>query len=256
MVFACAGLAWGGYTTQVLVAGDGWYLSDAMAGPMGYGVFGVSTAHIEVDGSIPSGLYDLYFMPDFELTFRPLRQYGGEPHFVAMGSDGVELDGTIVPWGDLGWEWEPGAGIALGTACMVPPDSGSLLGTHDWDLDGGGSDVSLFVKVDPYATSGRAAYATELTLMRSLTWLSGQPIGSLFVSGLSLFIGGLPLDGLEECLNDLAPAVGEWDRYGYNVRYGGSVTVTGRELPVPEASSLLLLGGGLGLLLTVRRKSL
>ena len=112
------------------------------------------------------------------------------------------------------------------------------MGNHKWDVDGGKPDFSASVWAMKGAGGkvGPSNYKANFSMHRSLTWLSEQSVGTWLGGGLAPLLGGLPLDGLDDALNSMAPGLAAWDRAYYAANYEGSFTLTGCATPVPEPS--------------------
>jgi len=244
------------YTTEVIFSGDGWYLPDAMSQviPGGYGLFEEVLFSYSVEPGIPEGTHCLYLDPDFSLLLRPEMNAGVSAREIIVGPDGIDFDGQQASWESMGMLWAPGYGLSLGEHYIPALDPGSVVGDHEWDLDGGGADFVVSVRdaKGPSDTFSPEQYEARFAMQRSLTWLSGQPIGTWLAGGLAPLLGGLPLDGLEQALDGFAPQLSGWDTIYYSVDYSGSVRLTGCSEPVPEPATFLLLTGGLGALAAAR----
>lgn len=257
LVAALAPVSGASFTTEVIFSGDGWYLPDAGSKPgNGYGLFEELSLRYTVASDMPEGSHCLYFMPDYSMGFRPEAPGGADVHQVTMGPDGINFDGQHSSWSALGVVWAPGYGISLGERYVPALDPGAVVGNHSWDLDGGGPDFTARVLAGKGAAGkfGPQPYRADFAMHRSLTWLSGQPIGVWMGGGMSPLLGGLPLDGLNDALNGFAPSLAGWDAAYYEVDCWGSMLLTGCSTPVPEPSTILLLSGGLAALGVVGRK--
>jgi hypothetical protein len=258
LMVALASSSWASYSTEVVFSGEGWYLSDAGAniGANGYGLFEEVLFSYTVDSTIPEGSHHLYLMPDFSLHLRPEVPGAAPVRHITLDASGLDFDGYVQSWGSLGLSWAPGYGLSLGEHFMPALDPGDAVGDHSWDLDGGGADLEASV----WGAKGASgmfegeSFGASFTMNRSLTWLSGQPIGTWVAGGLAPLLGGLPLDGLDEALGGLAPALAGWDAVYYEVSYDGSMRLAACSEPVPEPSTILLLSGGLGTLLVAGRR--
>ncbi|MBD3349172.1 MAG: PEP-CTERM sorting domain-containing protein [Candidatus Eisenbacteria bacterium] len=258
LVAILATASWAGYTTEIIFSAEGWYLSDAGSGvgTGGYGTFEELDFTYTVDSNIPEGTHCLYFMPDVTMRLRPETPGEAPVRHIGLGASGVDFDGQVASWESMGLTWAPGYGLVLGEHFMPAMNPGAVVGSHAWDLDGGGDDFAADVWAakgasEPFAPS---SFGATFEMRRSLTWLSGQPIGTWFSAGLAPILGGLPLDGLDEALNGLAPGLAEWDAVYYEMDYEGTMRLSACAEPVPEPSTLLLLSGGLGALLVARRR--
>ncbi len=247
------------YTTEVMFSGDGWYLGDAGAKPAGgYGLFEELTTFYTVQSDMPSGSHYLYFAPDISLVYR--FETPGDPsapgHYVTIDENGIDFDGQATAWNTMGLIWADGYGLALGQHDVPELNPGAVVGDHAWDLDGGGADftATVWAAKGPQVVSAALPFRSDFAMHRSLTWLSGQEIGTWFGGGLSPLLGGLPLEGLGEALNAFGPSLREWDPGYYNIQYDGSMKLRAVSDPVPEPSTILLLTGGLAALVAVRRR--
>jgi len=236
-----------GYVSELLFVGEGW--NDHDANPkdqMGYGDFGGSTTDFDLIVRTPEEACHWYLRTDLAITFTERVPGLGTSHVIRMDDEGVWADDQVVEWTDVGYTVDPGRGVHLGYHQITPTrasDPYNLIGDYAWDVDGGGDDLTSSISLSPSPDYQYRALSNE---MRSMTWLSTMPIGSMATGWASAFFGGLPLDGLEFGMNKIAPFFEMWDGQSYDVTYRGQVLLLAdAECPVPEPSTIMLLGAGL-----------
>jgi len=244
---AVATVSGASYVSELLFVGEGWYDHDANPkGSLGYGAFGSSITDFNLTVRTPGEACDWYLKTNLDVTFTEQMPGLGASHVLRMDDAGIWADEQVVEWTDLGYTWTPGRGVYLGHHQIAPTrsdDQYNLIGDYAWDLDGGGNDLATEVALSPSTDFEYRAFTEQ---MRSMTWLSTMPVGSLATGWVSSFFGGLPLDGLEFGLNKIAPFFEMWDGQSYDVAYRGQmILLADPECPVPEPSTILLLGAGL-----------